>query len=225
MKHEYEVIPNAQFQYLNVFLVHLFSRTPHLHRELELGIVLEGNLQVKVGSDSWRLERNELYLINSMDAHEFITDEHGALVLAIQVSPKLVKAFLPDADRIRFLTSPPLRETLDDVCRGELSRSCRALALHYHKQDECYELRCFSLILSILYSLQKNLPSETLSKKDYLPMKRRADRMVEVTDYIDQNFQRKLLLEEIAEMQGLTMPHLSHLFQQCLSSCIPRTYL
>ena len=55
MKNEYEVIPNAQFQYLNVFLVHLFSRTPHLHRELELGIVLEGNLQVKMGPDSWRL--------------------------------------------------------------------------------------------------------------------------------------------------------------------------
>ena len=216
MKNEYEVIPNAQFQYLNVFLVHLFSRTPHLHRELELGIVLEGNLQVKMGPDSWRLDREDLYLINSMDAHEFITDEHGAIVLAIQVSPKLVKAFLPDADRIRFLTAPPLRETLNDTCCGELSQKSKVLAFHYHKQDKCYELRCFELILSILYALQKNLPSKTMSKEDYLPMKRRTERMVEVTDYIDQNFQPKLLLEEIAEWQGLTMPHLSHLFQQML---------
>lgn len=216
MKNEYEVIPNAQFQHLNVFLVHLFSRTPHLHRELEFGIVLEGRLQVKVGQRAWTLDRDELYLINSMDAHEFITDEHGALVLAVQVSSKLVKAFLPEADRIRFLTPPPLRETLNDACRGELSQTCRALALHYHKRDACYELRCFSLILSVLYILQKNLRSETISKQEYLPMKRRADRMVAVTDYIDQNFQRKLLLEEIAEMQGLTMPHLSHLFQQML---------
>ena len=216
MKNEYEIISNSQFEHLNVFIVRLFSRTPHLHRELELGIILDGSLTLKSSRQSWFLEKDSVYIINSMDVHEFITDEHGVLILAIQVSPKLFKPFLQNADRIRFSNSVVMQEIIGNSEHYTITKLCHQLALHYHKHDYCYESHCFALITEIFYRLMCRLPHETLSNQDYLPLTRRTDRMVNIIDYIDQNFQQKLLLEEIAERQGLTMPHLSHMFKETL---------
>ncbi len=91
MKHEFEVVSHSQFRHLQVFLVHLLSRTPHLHRDLEIGLILDGEVDVRLGQQVSHLKKDDLYLINSMDAHEFITEGNGVLVLAIQVSPKLLE--------------------------------------------------------------------------------------------------------------------------------------
>ena len=68
-----------------MFLVHLLSRTPHIHRDLEIGVILEGAVSVKLGDLSWTLEKNDIYLINSMEVHEFSAEGDGTLVLAIQI--------------------------------------------------------------------------------------------------------------------------------------------
>lgn len=218
MRNEYEVVPHSQFQYLNVFLVHLLSRTPHIHRDLELGAILEGNVAVKTGGASWKLRKGDMYLVNSMEAHEFVTEGDGTLVLAVQVSPRLMEPFFPNAAMLRYAVDPPLRERFSDAPEqyDALWALCVDLAYQYYGKPEHYELACFQLTASLLYRLSKSLPVKLLSRQDYLPIMRRAERMAPVTDYIDQNFRRKLLLEEIAEKHGLTLTYLSHLFRATL---------
>ena len=63
MKREYEVVSQETFKYLHVFLVNLASRTPHIHKEIELGLVLKGKLTVREGKNAWSLEQDGMYLI------------------------------------------------------------------------------------------------------------------------------------------------------------------
>lgn len=216
MKKEYEIVSNTQFKYLNVFLVSLFSRTPHIHKEFELGVILDGSLTIKIDGQICHIKKGSLYLVNSMDTHEFITDEFGALILVIQVSPKLFEPFFYKADRLRFLAPITIEQILSESNNSTLYRLCQELALHYYKHDPYYEFLCFSLSTQIFYILSSSLPTKILSKHDFLPMTRRTDRMVEIVDYIDNNFQNKLLLEDIAAMHHISMPHLSHLFRETL---------
>ena len=97
MKREYEVVSQETFRYLHVFLVNLASRTPHIHREIEIGLVLKGRLTVREGENAWTAECGEIYLINSMDAHEFVAGSPDTLVLAIQISPRMLTPFLSGA--------------------------------------------------------------------------------------------------------------------------------
>ena len=217
MRNEFEVVAHDEFPCLNIFAVRLLSRTPHLHREMEIGVILEGHVTVKMGESAWRIEAGEAYLINSMQAHEFITDGDGTLTLAIQISPEIVGGVVRHPDRIRLKVPPPLKESYaDGGAYHELVRLCRRLAVRYLERDDGYRIHCFQLIGSILLNLQTNLPSEMLSKRDFLPIRRRAERMTAITDYIEQNFCRKLLMEEIAAREGLTMTYLSHLFRETL---------
>ena len=104
MKKEFEVVSQETFKYLHVFLVNLASRTPQIHKEIELGLVLEGKLIVREGKNAWSLDQDGMYLINSMEAHEFAADDPGTLILAIQISPKLLMPFLSDAALLHFRT-------------------------------------------------------------------------------------------------------------------------
>ena len=86
MKKGFEAVSQDTFKYLHVFLVHMASRTPHIHRKIELGLVMDGKLTVREGKREWLLEKDEMYLINAMEAHEFVARDPHTRILAIQVS-------------------------------------------------------------------------------------------------------------------------------------------
>lgn len=215
MKREFEIIPQGTFKYLHVFLVQMVSRTPHIHKEIELGLVLNGQVTMQGGRQSWKLEKDGIYLVNSMEAHEFIANDPDTLILAIQVSPKLLTPFIPDASLRRYVTDPPVGSHFHDAphALAELRGLCVELAKQYHQGAACYELTCFSLIARILLILEKQVPRESIGRKSYDAARRRMDRMMRIVDFIDQNFQRKLLLKEIAEMNSLSLTYVSHLFR------------
>ena len=142
---------------LNVFFFYFASRTPHIHKEIELGLVLKGKLTVREGKNAWSLDRDEMYLINSMEAHEFVADDPDTLILAIQISPKILMPFLSDAALLRFMTEPPVygffREK-QNVWQN-LRNDCMELARYYHARPDGFEFDCFHLISHIvLYGLQ-----------------------------------------------------------------------
>ena len=218
MKKEFEVVSQETFRYLHVFLVNLASRTPHIHKEIELGLVLKGKLTVREGKNAWSLDRDEMYLINSMEAHEFVADDPDTLILAIQISPKMLTPFLSDAALLRFRTEPPVHGFFREKQNvwQSLRNDCIELARYYHARPDGFEFDCFHLISHIVLLLRRYIPVDSLSQKDYNTVRRRMDRIAAITDYIDQNYQRKLLLEEIAEMNNLTLTHVSHLFKDTL---------
>lgn len=215
VSNEYEIISHSKTNYLNAFVVHLVSRTPHIHRDFELGIVLEGVLSVKTGGRTYDLGKEDAYIINSMEAHEFVSGK-GALILALQFAPAPFDSFVQGDDRRRFNTAPPIREhfgSLEDRYDLLLALSS-ALAVEFIRDGS--EYRCLAMAACLYNLLCETLPIRSLRHEDYLPMQRRTERLISVTDYIDANFNRKLLLEEIAEREGLSLFHLSHLFKDTL---------
>ena len=94
MAREYEIVSSPQFRYLNIFLVRMLSRTTHIHTEIELGVILDGSVLLKNSTDSWDLQKGDIYLINSLEPHEFVSKSNGVLILSIQLSLRLMEAFL-----------------------------------------------------------------------------------------------------------------------------------
>ena len=90
------------------------------------------------------------------------------------------------------------------------------LAYSFLRQQPNDEFHCFSLSASLMDQLHRALPWNLLDSEDYSVIKQRANRIMAITDYIDQNFQRKLLLGEIARREGLSLTYLSHFFKEAL---------
>lgn len=217
MAREYEIVSSPQFRYLNIFLVRMLSRTTHIHAEIELGVILDGSVLLKNSVDSWELQKGDIYLVNSLEPHEFVSKGKGALILSIQLSMRLMEAFLSEKS-IRFQGSSRLADHFSDheEQRDLLYMLCVELAYSYFGRQEDFEYKCFSLTAQLLHQIKREIPNQTLSHQGSILLQQKNDRILSVTNYIDENFTRKLLLEEIAQREGVSMTYLSHLFKDVL---------
>ena len=217
MAREYEIVSSPQFRYLNIFLVRMLSRTTHIHTEIELGVILDGSVLLKNSTDSWDLQKGDIYLINSLEPHEFVSKSNGVLILSIQLSLRLMEAFLSEKS-IRFQGSSRLADHFSG--RKEqwdlLYMLCVELAYSYFGRQQDFEYKCFSLTAQLLHHIKREIPNQTLRHQDSILLQQKNDRILSVTNYIDENFTRKLLLEEIAQREGVSMTYLSHLFKEAL---------
>lgn len=218
MSKEYEIVSHTQLKYVTAFLVRLEERMLHIHRDLELGIVLEGSIRLNIQHQSYSIREKDVYLVNPLEPHEFISEGSGALLIAIQISPHLTEGISSDIANIQYLCDPNLHTQLgtESVSYQLLCALCIEFAYSYLSQLPDFETKCFSLISAILYLLRKSLPWEKLTQDQYDSVNQKANRIINITDYIDQNFQRKLLLREVAERENLSLTYLSHLFKEVL---------
>ena len=218
MASEFEIVPHTRLKYVTTFLVRLQARVTHIHRELEIGYVLDGEVSLRTEKQTVRLARGDLYLVNRMEPHEFISLGEGALLLAIQLSPKLMDGFLTPGTHYHYEGNANLHQQMISMPDqyDSLCSDCISLANSFLRRESGYEFSCFRLCGNIMYMLHTVLPWEEMSYEVYSAVKLRANRIIAITDYIDQNFQRKLLLSEIAERENLSMVYLSHFFKDML---------
>lgn len=218
MPHEYEMIPHGRYQDLNVVLVHLFARAPHLHHDFELGLVLEGTVELRRGDRSDRIETGDLYLINPMEVHEFRSPGSGVLILAIQTSFRVLSGFVPQCSEPHFTGGAALKGQFAgrEADYRLLRRLAVELAVCYLDGGQPNAFHCFSLLAQLLDLLMSELPHGEPGPDETDAAGSRANRMLSILNYIDKNYQRKLLLREVAEQQQLTMVYLSHLFKEMM---------
>lgn len=218
MPKEFELVTHSHLQHVTAFLVRLQERVTHIHRELELGLVLDGAITLRTQQQTSIISKGDIYLVNRMEPHEFASEGNGALLIAIQFSTKLTQGFQAPGSHYRYRGEPNLRQALEENREAYrlLCDTCVELAYSFLRQQPNDEFRCFSLSASLIYQLHKALPWKLLDSEDYSAIKQRANRIMAITDYIDQNFQRKLLLGEIARREGLSLTYLSHFFKEAL---------
>ena len=215
----YDDFSYEQLRDLNVFLVRMEERTMHLHHDMEIGIVLEGTALIEVSGMQHRLWRGDLYLINPMEPHRFLSGGCGdGLLLIAQVSPQLVARIFPEAMNLRYGGSPTLRLTFPQSSAQyeRLADALMDLGAAFFARTMGYEFRCLGCIGDIYALLHTHLPVTVLRGEDDLPQRERADRLLSIIAYIEENYQRKLLLGEIARREHLSLTYLSHFFKDML---------
>ena len=68
---ELEIIRHPQIDGLSMFFNTVDYRTPHLHPEWEVNLVLESPLAVNCGTEEYVLEPGQMIIFNPNEPHEF----------------------------------------------------------------------------------------------------------------------------------------------------------
>ena len=135
MKYEYELISHNYIRGFHLFLVRILYRTPHLHREFEVNLILEGTVEIRSQGASYHAGEGDFFVFDPYQPHELQALEGSVLILSIQVSPSFFSGYFPQMESARFGTeifhraaSPrhqtiyrEILETTRDYCRKSLS--------------------------------------------------------------------------------------------------------
>ncbi len=212
MQSEYEIIShnNANFR---VFLVNLLYRTPHIHKDYEISLLLEGSISVLTPEGTFLLEKDDIFVTNPFSSHE-ITAEKPVLILSLQVSPSFFSSYYPQIEQTKFNISV-LKQNSNAEGHFLIRSLLFQLSYCFFKKEDLYELTCATLLNELFLQLLQNYPHQILEEKNRISSQAKAERMRKMIDYIDLHYKEKLLLSDIAEQEELDLFYCSHFFKDC----------
>lgn len=239
MSDEFEVISHEAGLY-KVFLVNLLYRTPHIHKDFEVCLLLDGSVRLLSQGTEYTYEKGCLWVINPFRSHELAANQ-PALILSLQISPAFFASVFPQIENIEFSLPPshslssPRREGhqvrqkafIEESAQGNydwehavrgnipssLSQTLLSIASSYFDPAPHSSLHCAGLICLLFEGLLAHLPSVRISEKERLLTASKAQRIRAISGYIDKHYSEKLLLTDLARELGLTMSYLSHFFK------------
>lgn len=212
---EYELISHSKLADCTMFIVDMVYRPMHLHKELELCVVLSGSCRVSTDRQGVEAGPGEVLLFDAGSSHELCASGVPARLLTLQISNSFCARFYPQIRSIRFgcrgLSACLLPERLTAL------RHAMLLALRAYLRDTPEApFACMAQVNEIFAILLSDTPYRVLSDTENMTQTRNAERMHRILHYLETHYSEPVRLSEIAEREGLTQTYLSHLFREQL---------
>ena len=214
---EYQVIEHNYYRGLNVFLSKLYYRAPHYHRECEFILALEGEADIIFSNGKIsRLAEGNVAILGPMEMHEIRSGENGVLLITVQSSFAMLEYFLSHRVSPFFAVDTDISQFMSREEQETLRSICFDLAMAYPGMPEDDAGECFILQARLINFLMKLLPKVEGKSEDSKITRMRAGTISRVLEYVDDNFQHKLTLGELAERENLSLSYLSHAFKDAM---------
>ncbi len=210
---EYEIVKHDRLKDVRVFINSIRLRSVHMHRDLELFVVLDGEGTIVIKNERHRVSRGDTILINAYDSHEIIAHTDALTLLIIQFSNHFLREYYHAMRNTVFMNSSP-KSQLPESEHLRLLDDMLKLSREYLEEGPLFELNCVHHLSDILYLLYRYMDTVELSETEYTKRKKQNRRIDRISAYISENYQGPLRLSDIAEMEGITTTHLSHFFTE-----------
>lgn len=213
---EIEVIQHPQINGLSVFFDTIDYRTPHLHSEFELLLVVENSLVIACEQKQFVARPGSLIVFNPNQLHEFHMANESCTFLCVQISPKCFSFSYPALEQIAF--EPLLiSDYLSPEKIEEIQNEMYSLADAYFQRKPEYEIFCMGKIALLLHHLISSVPFRHITSNEVAEQNIRNARMQRLITFVDLNYMHKIRLSDFAETEDRSLSYLSHFIKDNLN--------
>ena len=212
MKYEYELISHNYIRGFHLFLVRILYRTPHLHREFEVNLILDGSVEILSQGRGYHAETGDFFVFDPYQPHELRAREGTVLILSIQISPTFFSDYFPQMESVRFGTE--IFHRAASPRHQQLYRQLLELTCCYCQKAPFYELDCARDINALFRALLDVSAFTVVSEAERPAQRARQERVRYLAERIEGGFSEKLLLGDLAKELGVGLYYLSHFFRE-----------
>ena len=211
--YEYELIDYQEGLPMKIFMQGFFEADYHWHKEIEIILVLKGQLNIKIGSDDYLLEEDDLIVINSNQVHSTTDQAEDIILLVMQIDPSYYNEFQPQLSNVFFEFKPFLEKGAAQQKFHQIRSFLAEIMWELNEKDEAYQLKIKGIINSLVVYLLRNLNYETVDQENVKLQEESLERLQRIINYIDNNYAQEISLRTIAERENLSYYYLSHFFK------------
>ncbi|WP_296877128.1 AraC family transcriptional regulator [Thomasclavelia sp.] len=179
----------------------------HWHRSIEILIPLYGSFELWVNGNILNISAGQIYIVNSKLVHRIVPDKNPDYYkgYALQINYDYLKNCYHDIEKIYF------RQPNANENKIILTKILEIIS-HYERIDQFSSIRTKSDIMMLVYLLLNNL---AVKKSDFIEIKdnKQKKRIVEITRYIDENYNNDLSAALLSEKFGFSQGYLYKLFK------------
>ena len=210
-REEYEVLAYPKLNHVRASIVHIINRNTHVHRALELGLVLEGDALVRVDERTFRIQKGSLFFFNANEPHQILASSQAGIKVAyLQVASSFCSEYLSCFRNLELLENDLTGVLAPEQLRELTGLMVRALTDYMAEDSDLYALHCVCSICQLYSRLLSLVPYRQMTEAAYLARNKKMARLSRITEYIDNNYSEKITLEQLAKQENVTTTYLSH---------------
>ena len=210
----HELINNASESY--PFLIeHLNVKyIPHVHSDIELVYVLDGELEVTIGESAFTLKKEEICVISSGMIHNLYSEVFSRVFVIKLFAPEK----LCDIKLNSYILSPgrkcysAFKENIENIMRENKSKTLG------------YELAVNSSTQKLLLIILRDMEYTTPGSKTKIKQESHTGFLTSISDFLEKNYSEDFSLEYVAEHFGFTKSYFCHFFKKITGVTFWRYY-
>lgn len=208
----YEIVHHTSIPKMNFYLTDASYSSAHIHSDLEILFLIDGNIEVSTQTEVFSLSSGEIAVFNPYQVHSYTSISDVPVILIIQIDTTFCRPYYPQLTNTRFETSH-ISKIIPEKYLSALSNLCFDIGYNYFSEVLAYEFMCIGDINRLIVILLTFVPFQILTDQELASAahtKKRTERMM---TYIHAHFQEKLSLADIAQQENLSVAYLSRFFK------------
>lgn len=196
-----------------------FTTTPggyhplHWHEELEILYMLNGEADVIIEGQKYKLPKKNLAVIESCQVHSTYMYDRTAMFLCIHISKSFLQSYLADVELYRIQCIP---EQISTEVFPEYYQVCELLAdltRLYIADAPAFRLESEGLILQVFSRLLRNFSTHMtgqITDNNILTI----DRIRKVISYVEDHYREKITLQNVSDLLGVSKEFFCRFFRK-----------
>lgn len=209
---EHVLIRYDKMRHIRIQSQSVHQETWHEHGVLEIGLVQEGSLCLHQQGQSFPIDTDELYVINAYEPHSLKGAQENTNVLRVWLSHQFAREYFPGIANTFF------SQQVITPAQGNTHRQLRQLLLEaadaYFREAPHGSLACAAALGNMVALLLRNIPYTIHSEGRKRMGMQRTGRMQRIAAYLDEHYQQRVTLAQLAEAEGLTPAYMSRIFTE-----------
>lgn len=182
------------------------------HTELELLVVLHGEIEVCSHAVCRVMQEDDVVLINPNSAHATFSREPGSIAMVLHIDPRFLRSYFDDAERLAFTVCSDEQTRYNEVF-VRIRRALAAMAANRQASTPEQRLAMDSAFYALMEEIISAFPPQKGQNAAFQPDEKKAEAMTSCLKYIHKNYRRKLSLDQLAKEMGYNSSYLSQLFK------------
>ncbi|HEX2955002.1 MAG TPA: AraC family ligand binding domain-containing protein, partial [Bacillota bacterium] len=207
MNYNYEFI-NYEFGLpVKIFINSDNSYKPHFHKGLELIWVLDGRATLLIDREEHILRENDLLLINSFKSHTIVESSERTTYLVMHIDDNFCAKYLPDFYNRHFEVRSSKSEQDDQGKYDSIRYGFSKIVWAYNKKVKNFRDVINDELAKLFTYIAENFTKADLSGQDLDSEKRDWLKIKKIINYIEEHYQEKLTLQEIADREHYNLSY------------------
>lgn len=202
---------------VNVVVASIDEYPIHFHDDMEVVFVLEGSIVLRNGYYTYTLKQGDIFILNDREMHSFTSTGEKNMVMMLQLDLTYFSKYYDNLRNNFFVTDmdDDSDESLE-ILRNILARIMMEILQKGHGYEHKVIESTHNLIACLMSDFQYFVMEDGkfVNEAKNKGNKILAGRLNRITDYMYDNYARKLTLNEIANREHLSIYYLSHVIKE-----------
>ncbi len=194
-KYFYEIKWADRSLNMRQYIYHIGPYRYNWHEELEIMLVLKGQVELSCGGVGYSLKEDDLILIDSNVGHASLAKNEGGVAMVIHLNPAYLRQYYSPIESYRFFGRTD-ETTRDSQAAREIRRQMAVLITRMDTENPMEKLRFEQELNRLLYVLLGLFPPRRIDRLEEGKTRKQKDMMERIVGHVEEHYQERITLDD-----------------------------